>query len=570
MTVLPAIERELRAQARLPFTYGLRVLGVSALLAVSLLFALESGFTPSAGGALFGWLNLTLFLSIWMIVPLLAADCISRERREGTIGLLFLTPLNARDIVLAKGLVHGLRAITLWLAAIPLLAVPFLMGGLGRRELLLSVLFNFSSICLALAAGLLASAVSKNWLRAQILAGLLSFSLVCVLIAACGYMFEKSVAFKPAAFTYVGASSPVGQTNAPHQPHFAPALMGPSFYYGNHHFLPVNRETLPIVGFFGISDFENCWTPMLGSMSPAGQSSWLETVGWLTTFSLLTLVVVIEIAARRLRHIWQEEPPSAAQLWLEEVLCAPVIGATFLRWWMHRKLDVNPIGWLEQRSWSGRMVMWGWLAVMVSLYCTFLTGTYAFEIVYRLQNIMAWLLLIGLAASAAGSFQRERETGVMELLLVSPIPESKIIWGRMRGLWGQFLPALALLLAAWAYLNRWTNPSPNSFAWIRFYCIAFITLPVIGLYHSLRWKSFVSAFLMTFCTGILLPLGVALPQSALLFSMFHSMGFNAQLTDFVGSSPIANLMQLIFALIFARGLARSLRNRNFAISKPVT
>ena len=55
-------------------------------------------------------------MAIWVLVPLLVADCLSRERREGTLGLLFLTPLTANDIVIAKGLSHGLRAVTLCFA----------------------------------------------------------------------------------------------------------------------------------------------------------------------------------------------------------------------------------------------------------------------------------------------------------------------------------------------------------------------------------------------------------------------------------------------------------------------
>jgi len=84
MIVLPVIERELRAQSRLGFTYGLRVLGASALLLVSLVFAFSFGLPPDRGGELFGYLNCALFISIWALVPVLAADCLSRERREGT------------------------------------------------------------------------------------------------------------------------------------------------------------------------------------------------------------------------------------------------------------------------------------------------------------------------------------------------------------------------------------------------------------------------------------------------------------------------------------------------------
>ena len=104
MTVLPVIARELRASARQPFTYYLRVLGVTALLLASLLFGLHFGFEPALGRQLFGGLHCTLFGAIWVLVPMLTADCISRERREGTLGLLFLTPLKGTDIVVAKGL----------------------------------------------------------------------------------------------------------------------------------------------------------------------------------------------------------------------------------------------------------------------------------------------------------------------------------------------------------------------------------------------------------------------------------------------------------------------------------
>src|SRR5208283_1006775 len=139
MTVLPVIARELRASARQPFTYYLRVLGVTALLMASVLFGLQVGFQPAFGRQLFAALHFALFGATWLLVPMLTADCISRERREGTLGLLFLTPLKGADIVVAKGLVHGLRAITLWFAVLPVLTVPFLMGGVSWTEAAFSV-----------------------------------------------------------------------------------------------------------------------------------------------------------------------------------------------------------------------------------------------------------------------------------------------------------------------------------------------------------------------------------------------------------------------------------------------
>jgi len=55
------------------------------------------------GATLFGNLRAALFIAIWLLEPLLTADCFSRERREGTLGILFLTPLTARTIIIRKG-----------------------------------------------------------------------------------------------------------------------------------------------------------------------------------------------------------------------------------------------------------------------------------------------------------------------------------------------------------------------------------------------------------------------------------------------------------------------------------
>src|SRR5579872_7340506 len=117
MIVLPVIERELRVQSRQAFTYWLRVIGAGTLVLIGIYSEFARGWSSmrpvqAPGAQLFGHLTTTLFFTIWILVPLATADCISRERREDTLGLLFLTPLKAMDIVTAKGLAHGLRAFT--------------------------------------------------------------------------------------------------------------------------------------------------------------------------------------------------------------------------------------------------------------------------------------------------------------------------------------------------------------------------------------------------------------------------------------------------------------------------
>ena len=162
-------------------------MGVTALLLAGLLFGLHYGFEPGLGQQLFAALHCALFGAIWVLVPMLTADCISRERREGTLGLLFLTPLKGTDIVVAKGLAHGLRAVTLWLAVLPVLTIPFLLGGVSWAEAVLSVVVNANAMCWALAAGLLASAWSKAWLRALLLAAVLALAFLLLFVAGTGW-----------------------------------------------------------------------------------------------------------------------------------------------------------------------------------------------------------------------------------------------------------------------------------------------------------------------------------------------------------------------------------------------
>jgi ABC-type transport system involved in multi-copper enzyme maturation permease subunit len=472
MTVLPVIARELRVSARQPFTYYLRMLGVTALLVASALFGMQQGFAPGFGRQLFAALHGALFGAIWLLVPMLTADCISRERREGTLGLLFLTPLKGTEVVVAKGLAHGLRAVTLAAAVVPVLTIPFLLGGVSGAEALLSVLINADAVCWGLAAGLLASACSKTWVRALMLAAILAIAFLLVSMAMSGWILLTIV---------------------------APARLLMNY--------EVNLEQLLTVGFAVLTNSGGHWSEVM-RWGPTSKVVW--AVGLTAMLSLLILLAVVLIAGSKTRRAWQEEPPSRRQLWWQRTFCTPVLWLTFFRRWMRRKLERNPIGWLEQRTWSGRLVTWGWFAVLISIYSMVLSDRNFFDHSKRLHATMAWLLAGSMALSAAGSFRRERETGVLELLLVSPLGENQIITGRLGGLWGQFAPAVGLLLAVWAYCSTFM-PNGGDAGTLLFFLVSFLTVPVFGLYFSLRCRNFLTAFLATVSVGLVLPL--VLPEA---------------------------------------------------------
>jgi ABC-type transport system involved in multi-copper enzyme maturation permease subunit len=528
MNVFPVVTRELRAQAQQPFTYWLRMLGVAALLVGGLLFTVNNPVTPSRGATLFGLMHLTLLATVWILVPLGAADCLSRERREGTLGLLFLTPLKSRDIVLAKGLSHGLRGTTLLVAVLPALTIPFLLGGITWQQAVGSALINLTALCWALGAALVASAFNRSGVRAMGMA---------VLLAALALL----------ASTYVTGVLVSSNLMAAVRSGYAA------------------RDFNFLVGFAVTGFHPQSWG--LWSSAAAGISAAQLLTGLLQSavISLFGLIAAVWFAAMRVRRSWQEEPPSARVQQMERVFLQPIIGVAFLKRWMRWKLERNPIGWLEQRSWNGRLVTWTWFAIIISVQTTALTDRGFFRSYSTWENLMAWLLTFSMAASAAGSFRRERETGVLELLLVSPLTTWQIIGGRLRGLWGQFLPSIVTLLGIWIHFAGLFEPG-DSLRQVWLFLVTFAVLPVIGLYFSVSCRHFIAAYVLTLGTVLVLPILVIAGMRAVRWIYVGTFDYGWNLADISGEIWS---FQLIFAGLFSALLYRRLETRSFPLERGV-
>src|SRR5690242_19926507 len=70
---------------------------------------------------------------------------------------------------------------------------------------------------------------------------------------------------------------------------------------------------------------------------------------------------------------------------------------------------------------------------------------------------LAAAIFMASALITSSSFRHERESGAMELLLVTPLSAQQIIIGRLRGCWMQLLPAASVLTLSSIILNlSWT------------------------------------------------------------------------------------------------------------------
>ena len=170
-TASPAFRRELLEMARRPATHVVRSLAV-AVMAVVVWNAVEPLRLGEAtsGRSLFIGLNRLVFAFLWIMGPLLTADCLSREKREETIGLLFLTPLRPIEVVLSKVAAHCLQGGSVLLAVVPVLVVPLLLGGITLPDIFRMALLQSAALALALTSGLLASSLCRDGLAARLTA----------------------------------------------------------------------------------------------------------------------------------------------------------------------------------------------------------------------------------------------------------------------------------------------------------------------------------------------------------------------------------------------------------------
>ncbi len=171
MTFLPIVERELRVTARLTTTYRNRMLTPVIVAALSFL---RVWLTPTPGPrsligpALFHTLS-TLTLAFCILEGVRkTADCLSGEKREGTLGLLFLTDLQGYDVILGKLSAAALSSFCALFAILPILGLSFIFfGGITFGELWRVGLASVAVLCFSLIVGVWVSARSYSASRAM-------------------------------------------------------------------------------------------------------------------------------------------------------------------------------------------------------------------------------------------------------------------------------------------------------------------------------------------------------------------------------------------------------------------
>lgn len=164
MILWPVIERELRSASRRRQTYWTRLAAAGAALAICAWAVWDSRFGDQErlGRDTFEAVSFVALLFTLIAGISQTADAISEERREGTLGLLFLTDLRGLHVVAGKFVANSIFAFLSLAAIVPALAIPILLGGVTLDELARMALFLALTLTLSLAVGIFASCLAKD------------------------------------------------------------------------------------------------------------------------------------------------------------------------------------------------------------------------------------------------------------------------------------------------------------------------------------------------------------------------------------------------------------------------
>jgi hypothetical protein len=149
------------------------------------------------------------------------------------------------------------------------------------------------------------------------------------------------------------------------------------------------------------------------------------------------------------------------------------------------------------------------------------------------------------------------------------LSERQIIVGRLRGIWMQFLPSVALLLFVWLFAGGFLGASePWNVLWV---VSSFATLPMIGLHSALSFSSYVGSVIATLLFGQAVPaLVMLLPQVWREFALFTGLGSVAHWTEHELAGMIFGVSaQCLIAIGLVVSLHTNLVQRRFATGSQI-
>ena len=480
MNFLPVITRELQVQARQASTNRMRWIAACAVMLIwCLLMTTGNRSSPHDRAQLiFIAIGIVCLGYLMMSGVFQTADCISEERREGTLGLLFLTDLKGYDVVFGKLASTSLHSFYTFLAVVPVMALPLLMGGMTVGEFWRVTLVLVVTLFLSLSVGIFISSVSRDSRGAMSI----TFLVMLVLAGVMPLLWLWSVS---------GNVLKTGEER----------LLWPS----------------PPHAF--MCAFDNYYSSGRGA-----QEFWN---------SVLTMMVIgtscLVAACVLLPRVWQEsgEGTRVKRFWQWRPFASRAKQRAKAAGQLLR--DSRPFLWLATRDGRPRaLAHWAFFLLTpawIYLYAVVLglesraRNRAEFPILLLLTYAMHLILKCLLAAEASRRFSEDRASGALELLLVTPLRPAEIVASQFRGVWLSFrwcFLALTLMnLALLACVNFGESFGSNNIARTMFslmlaggMALLFVdgfALINVGMWTAMTTKRHARAFMSTMLRVMLPP-----------------------------------------------------------------
>lgn len=396
MTFLPIVERELRVAARRSATFWLRVIAAVAAVAIAvglftIFVSLRALAANQSGGPLFTVLSWMSFLVALSAGLFFTSDALSEEKREGTLGFLFLTDLRGYDVVLGKLIATSCRCVFALLAIFPVLAFTQLLGGVAGGEFWRVILVLLHALFFSLAAGMFVSSVSQHPQKALAAAVTLLFILI-------------------------GGSA---------------AMDGFMAYIDNHAFQPRLSLVSPFTAFLNC---ENAGTLFWTALGASHGTAW----------------VLLIAACLFIPRTWQER---GARPQLEK--------SSVRSWWRfgsarRRQLlrsvvmDRHPMTWVACRDRWPALIVWGLVLLTVTTFvgCALghENGFWGWAGWSMMNFAVSLILYLWVASQATQLFAELRRSGMIELLLATPLKFDRVALGAWLGLARLFAAPILIIV----------------------------------------------------------------------------------------------------------------------------
>jgi ABC-type transport system involved in cytochrome c biogenesis permease component len=513
MTFLPIVERELRIGARRPATYWLRSWAALSATVVTL-FAFW-GMNSHLSSAIMAKETFAILSVLAMVFCLFAgmfqtADCLSSEKRDGTLGLLFLTDLRGYDVVLGKLAANSLHSFYGLLSVLPILALPLLAGGVTAGEFWRVVAGLLAGLFFSLGVGMFVSAVTRETRQAI---GLSAFLIILI------------TGLLPAAY----------------------AVLSELFKF---------KMIVPLL-----------WPSLGYALTMAADNYYNYRTGarefWGSVVTIISMGIgSLILASFILPRAWQEKNQPAEISRGGSRWRRARFGPARRRELIRKLLAANPFHWLALRDRLSPIGFWLLAGVVAPFWLVFFyliqinpgrvgarMGYFEFLIYFTFGLGLAFKCLV--AAEASRRLNDDRKSGALELLLVTPLTEQKIVDGQRRALRNQFLAPILLLelllaIVLWLiYGTRLTGLGDESLFMVvilgnmTVLLTDFAALGWVGMWTGLRARNHPRAILGTLLRILILPW--------LLYFILGVAGF------FQGNSPVP-----FFLIWFGLGLVNDL------------